>query len=247
MPQQLWMPVFDSKDLDDRLENAFRRVAGSIGFALDRDRCNTMTLKNTAADAMDAGLEGGPLFMRLGRGLMELGSYSPGAHLSLQDIAGEILREFYAEGTAAYQAAKSALYAGALRHTRNCGLSEEESRPILDSAEAAFSPPSKDAFTQQAMLLVRQPLSLVSQAFLGAGAGFILCIMLVRLPHLAAIGAAIAGGITYYICRNRLRARSEGLLRQLPRQLYDLLHTGLNTNTRRYADTVNAALKTLTQ
>lgn len=49
------------------------------------------------------------------------------------------------------------------------------------------------------------------------------------------------------VCRNRLRTRSEGLLRQLPRQLYDLLHTGLNTNTQRYADTVNAALETLTQ
>ena len=91
-PQQHWAPIFDSKDLDARLENAFRRVAGSIGFALDRDRCNTMTLKNTAADAMDAGLEGGPLFMRLGRGLMELGSYTPGAHLSLQDTVNAALK-----------------------------------------------------------------------------------------------------------------------------------------------------------
>jgi hypothetical protein len=67
--------------------------------------------------------------------------------------------------------------------------------------------------------------------------------LLTRMLPLGLAGGLIIGGGAYYLARGHLRARTEQLLRQLPRKLYQLLATELTANARRYEETINAALK----
>ena len=241
-----WVPAQVTSELDTRLENAFRRVSGSVGYDISFDSGRSRTMRETAAQMLDAGAEsGGPLFMRMGRGLAEGRGLKLGPGISLRDMAGDILREFHNEGNTAFQGAKAALYADALSHMRGCHLDEEHCRAILHSAGEAFAPPSKDEFTRIAEPFCDQKLTPPVLAFIGAVAAFTLIIVFVRSPHLAVVGALLAGGLGFYSGRNRRRSAARRLLANLPRCLYDSLRSGLNANVNRYADIVNTALRAL--
>lgn len=242
MPRTPWNSDVSLEDLDTRMENAFRRVSGSIGFSLSRDRGNTSLLKDVTAQAFETGMDSsGPWFLRVGRGALEFGGFRPGAGVSLKDISGEILHEFFAEGNAAYQVVKTTLYTDALRHIREQGETGH-SLAILEAAEAGFSFPSKDAFTREALPLVGQGLSPAGQAFLAGGAATAAMVMLIRAPIPALFVGAIAAGVAYYMARARYRRKAEELLRRLPKRLYDLLRGGLKTNISRYEEVVNTGL-----
>jgi hypothetical protein len=242
----LWKAQPGIADLDMRLENAMRRVSGSIGFDISHDRGRMRTLQETAARSLATGMEsGGPWFMRVGQGALDLGTFSPGQGLNLKDVGAEILSEFHTEGTAAFQAARAALYADALAHMQGQEVDEECRNTTLSAADGTFNMPDGDAFTREALPLVRQTAAPATQAGIGALAGVAGLVLLTRMPHLAVIGGLVIGGAVYYMARGRLRVRSEQLLRQLPRKLYHVLAAELKANVRRYEETVNAALKML--
>jgi hypothetical protein len=242
----LWKAQLSLADLDMRLENAMRRVSGSIGFDISHDRGRMRTLQETAARALETGMEsGGPWFMRVGKGALDVGTFSLGQGLKLKDVGAEILSEFHTEGTAAFQAAKAALYADALVHMQGQEVDEECRKAALSAADGTFNLPAEDAFTREALPLIRQTATPATQAGIGALAGVAGLVLLTRMPHLAVIGGLVIDGAVYQLTRGQLRARSEQLLRQLPRKLYHVLATELKANVRRYEETVNAALKML--
>ncbi len=246
MATEPWTPDIDTTELDTRVEHAFKRVSGTIGFSLSRDRSNTNLLRDAAAQAFESGLATpGPWFLRVGQGALELGGYRPGAGVSPKDVGGEVLREFFAEGNAAYQVVRAALYAGALSHFQAQGVADEHSRPILAAAEEAFTLPDKEAFTQEALPFVSQWIRPHVLALAVGGLTAVALIVLIRaaVPGLL-LGLAVAGGV-YYFARARQRSRIEELLRRLPKRLYDLMHTGLKANIRRYVEIVNTGLSAL--
>jgi hypothetical protein len=229
-----------------RLENAMRRVSGSIGFTIAHDRGRMRTLQETASRALETGMEsGGPWFMRVGQGALDAGTFSLGQSINLKDVATEILSEFHTEGTAAFQAARAALYADALAHMQGQKVDEECRNAALSAADGTFSLPAEADFTREALPLVGQTATPATQAGIGALAGVAGLVLLTRMPHMAVVGGLVIGGAAYWLARGRLRARSEQLLRQLPRKLYHVLATELKANVRRYEETVNAALKVL--
>ncbi len=241
-----WTSKLSLSDLDERVENAMRRVSGSIGFDISHDRGKMRSMKETAARAFEAGMEsGGPWFMRMGQGALEAGTFSLGQGLDLKAVGGEILAEFYAEGTAAFQAARAALYADALAHMQGQKVDEECRKTTLAAAEATFSLPAKDAFSHEALPLVAQGIAPATQSAAIGLIGFLGLILLTRMPPVAMLGGIGLGCAAYFTARGRLRGRSEQLLRVLPRKLYQLMASELKTNVRRYEETVNAALKAL--
>jgi hypothetical protein len=242
----LWSSRLSLAELDARLENAMRRVSGSIGADISYDRGRMNAMKDAAARALEAGQESaGPLFMRMGKGALEAGAFTVGRAVDLKAVAGEIMAEFHTEGTAAFQAARAALYTEALSHLRGLGLAEDHCKNVLEAAEATFIVPDKEAFTREALPLVSQFASPATQAAAAGLAGLLCCTLLTRMPPLGVIGGLVLGGGAYYLARGRLRGRAEQLLRQLPRILYHLLAAGLKSNIRRYEETVNAASKAL--
>ena len=44
-----WVPQFSEEDFNRRMENTYRRIAGSIGHELSKDRGNTRQFKESAA------------------------------------------------------------------------------------------------------------------------------------------------------------------------------------------------------
>lgn len=219
-----WAPRLDISSLDKCMDNAMRRVSGSVGLDISMDKGRMRTLKDTAADALDAGMSNpGPLFMRVGRGVFEAGFCKIGDSLDPKEVGAEILVEFHSESTAAFQSAKAALNAEALAFLQNKGVAEAQSQRIIAAADGAFAAPS-------------------TQALIGGVAGLVLVIALIRSPHLGVIAGALTGGGAYYFARRRVRQRCENILRLLPRNLYDMLATEWNANLRRYAEIVNAGL-----
>ena len=238
-----WTPVFTLDEFDKRMENAFRRVSGSIGFDISVDRGDTRVLKERAAQAFESGMDSaGPLFMRFGKSALDIAAYSPKGTVNLHDCAGEVLLEFFEEGNAAYQAAKASLYADALVHLEEFGFDAEHCKSILANADASFAPPSKEAFTRQGASFCKEGATPSMQAALGGGAVFAAIILLMRSPVVASLLGVLAAGAMYYFARSNHRAKAERLARNLPKRLYQLLLSGLNTNVKRYADTVNAAI-----
>lgn len=241
-----WKPELTLEELDRHLENAYRRLAGAIGFTLSQDRVNTNSLKTAAGQALETGLDtAGPWFLKIGRGVLEMGGYRPAGGVSLKDISAEILREFFAEGNTAYQLAKAALYADAASHFHTQGISEQVSLPILQAADASFTFPSRDAFTQEALPLIGQGPSPAAMASMAGVAAFVAVIVVTRAAVLGLLVGVLAAGVAYYMARGRLRSRAERLLFLLPKNLYSLLVTGLNANARRYEAVVNAGLEKL--
>lgn len=238
-----WTPQLDPAILDERMDNAMRRASGSVGVAIAMDKGRMRALRDTAADAVDAGLSsGGPLFMRIGRGVLEAGFCKIGEAMDPKEVAAEIMREFYTESTAAFQAAKAALATDALAHMQRCGLDDTRCRALLAAAEAVFSAPDKELFTKEGLPFVKTIAAPSTQALIGGVAGFAGVFGLIRSPHLAIFTAVLTGGGAYYLARRRVRRKCEETLLQLPRNLYQLLATEWNAAVRRYAETINASL-----
>ncbi|MDL2210046.1 hypothetical protein LJC26_04500 [Desulfovibrio sp. OttesenSCG-928-O18] len=238
-----WKPSLDTSILDERMDNAMRRVSGSVGLDISFDKGRMRTLKETAGDALNAGLgTPGPLFMKVGKGAFEAGFLKIGESLDPKNVGAEILYEFHAESTGAFQAGKAALYAEARDFLQQQGVSEEHCNAVLAAAEGTFAVPDKDAFTKVGLPFVKAVATPFTQAVLGGIAGFLCVFLLTRVPHLGFFSGVLIGGAAYYLARSRVRKRCEQILQLLPRSLYDMLATEWNTNTRRYAETVNAGL-----
>ncbi|MDL2316035.1 hypothetical protein LJC59_03025 [Desulfovibrio sp. OttesenSCG-928-A18] len=236
-----WTPSFSEADFNTRMENAFRRVSGSIGHELSRDRGNTRALKNSATSALESGVaSAGPLFMRLGRGALDLSRYKVAGMVNIKECAADILREFFDEGNAAYHAAAAEMRAQALSWLQEKGLDEKHSAAVLSSADSSFQMPSKEEFTQAAMEFCNERVSPLTMAGLAGLAVAAPVVALLRSPVLAVLlglGAAIAA---FCFLRGARRARVEKMVHMLPRRLYDLLDGGLKTNARRYGEIVRA-------
>jgi hypothetical protein len=242
----LWESRLSLSELDERLENAMRRVSAGIGADISFDRGRMRAMQDAAARALEAGMDSaGPWFMRLGRGAFEAGAFTLGNSVDLKAMAGEIMAEFHTEGTAAFQSARAALYTGAMSHLRGQGFAEDHCKTVLAAAEATFAAPDADAFTREALPLVSGFATPAVQAAVAGLGGLVCCVLLTRALPLGVIGGLALGGAAYYLARGRLRGRAELLLQQLPRKLYHLLAAGLKANISRYEETVNAALKAL--
>lgn len=238
-----WMPALDTSLLDERADNAIRRVSGSIGLDISVDKGRMRTLKETAAQALEAGVDSvGPLFMRIGQGVFEAGVCKIGQSLDPKEVGAEILCEFHAEAVAAFQAAKAALATEALAFMNARGMGEAVTQAAITAADGVFAAPDKELFTREALPFIKTVATPSTQAFIGGLAGFACVFALIRSPHLGIFTGVLAGGGAYYLARRRVRRRCESLLRQLPRNLYQMLATEWNANIRRYAETVNAAL-----
>ncbi len=246
MPQDSgknWVPEIDAAILDDRMDNAMRRVSGSVGLDISMDKGRMRALKETAGQALESGVNSaGPLFMRVGRGVLDAGLCKIGQSLDPKEVGAEILYEFHTEAVAAFQAARAALSAGALAFMRERGLGETHCQAVLAAADGVFAVPDKEKFTRVGLPFVKTIAAPSTQAFVGGLAGFAVVFGLIRSPHVAVFTGVLAGGGAYYLARRRVRARCETLLRLLPRNLYDMLATEWNAAIRRYAETVNAGL-----
>ncbi len=230
------------KELDAHLENAYKRVAGIVGFKMNQDRINLEALAGSARDIVDwnvAPTE--PFFMRLGRSVHSVATYRPKGTLSLKELAAEVLDEFYREGTGAFQAVRVRLHGGAAAWLQDLGLSEERRRAVLAAAEDSLLPPSREEMTRQAMPFVQETVTPGTLAIVGGFAGFGLVIATLRHPLLAAVGAGGGAALAYYLARNRLRTRAQTLLTKLPQELYSLLRQSTVANQTRYQDIINQA------
>ena len=239
-----WVPQFSEEDFNRRMENAYRRISGSIGHELSQDRGNTRQFKDSAAEALNSGFDyrNGPLFMRVGKGALAMSSYRPGGTVELKECAGEILREFYEEGASAFQAAKAALGVEADTFLQQCAVAPERISPVLAAAGDTFLFPDKEEFTKIGLEYCAEATSPATLAALAGVAGFAPVLMLLRSPVLAGILGVCAAGAAYCYFRAKRRNRAETMLNMLPRRLYDVLQGALKTNVRRYSETVNAAL-----
>lgn len=241
--ENIWKPCLDIAILDNRIDNAMRRASGSIGVDISVDKGRMRTLKDTAADALTAaGSSGGPLFMRVGQGVFEAGFCKIGASMDPKDVASEIMREFYAETVAAFQAAKAALATDALDHMQRCGLGDTQCRAILSAADGVFSVPDKELFTKEGLPFIKTTATPFTLALFGGIAGATGAFVLIRSPHVAVFAAGIVGALVYFFARGQVRRKCEKILRHLPRNLYQMLATEWNANIRRYAETVTIGL-----
>lgn len=240
---ETWVPGLDCALLDERIDNAMRRVSGSIGLDISVDKGRMRTLKDTASQALEAGMNsGGPLFMRIGQGVFEAGLCKIGQSLNPKEVCAEILYEFHTEAVAAFQAARATLAADALAFMREKGAPEADAQMLIAAADGAFIIPDKELFTKEGLPFIRTIAEPSTQALIGGLAGFALVFAIVRSPHLGIFTGVLTGGGAYYLARRRVRTRCEAILRQLPRNLYQMLATEWNAGIRRYAETVNARL-----
>ena len=238
-----WTPQICMEELEKRMENALRRVSGSIGFDIDCDKSRVRSISDSAGRAFDTMNDGsGPWFMRVGLGLLEAGSFKLGPGLSLKDMGAEILREFYNEGNAAFSLAQTALAAEARAYLQSLGHDDAYTLGLLEKAGQSFCMPDKELFTREAMPYVKESVSPAGWACMGALAGLAGGIALTRVPHVGVGLGLITGIAAFFAAKKSTHRRSEALIRQLPRKLYQILATEWNANIRRYADAVNAAL-----
>lgn len=237
-----WKPQLTTDELESRLENAYRRAMGAVRFNIDLDKCRLNTIKESASNAFEQGLnQTGPLFAKVGRGLIAAGSFQPGPGLCLKSIAGEILQEFFTEGRAAFAVQQASLNAEAAAWLKAEGRDEAGIRHALEAASGGLDMPDKDTFTREAKPFVEGGLGTMNSVGLGAVLGLVLGVVLTRAPHVGILGAAVGGGIGWYLGKNRLRARAERMVRHLPHVLHQSLVSQWNANTRRYADAINAS------
>lgn len=238
-----WKPDDPFKELNEHLENAYKRVAGVVGFQMNVDRLNLDALSGSARKIVELNFSGTePLFLRLGRSLEEAVGYRPQGDLSLKELAAEVLSEFHQEAVGAFQACRLRWFDEASTWLAARGMDEGRRRIILAAAEETFLPPSREEMTREALPLVKQGPTPGTLAMVGGFAGFGLAFLLFRHPLFAIIGAAAGAGLVYYLARNRLRTRARTLLTRLPQDLYRLLKRGLVTNQSRYQDIVNQDL-----
>lgn len=237
-----WKAENITAELDTRLDNAFKRVSGSIGYDISYDGGRSKAMRDTVSSVVQAGMDTpGPLFLRLGSGLLEGNGLNIGSGVSPRDVAAEIMQEFYSEGNAAFQTVKAAFYASAAQHLKSSGLEADARENILAAAGSAFSAPVKDEFMLAAKPLCEQALSPSSILCIGGVLGFILPLVLIRVPHIAVAGALIGAGLGYYMGRNRQRVVAARVAQRLPRILYDLLQRKLLSNSAKYENIVNSS------
>lgn len=237
-----WTPTLGTQDLESRLENALRRSLGSIGYEINLDRARMNTIKNLAAGALeDTFSRSGPLFARLGMSLSTMGTLPTGPDLSLKDMAGDIMYEFYTESTTAFSLGLTELAAEAETWLREQGVADDRIRSVLDAAEKSYTLPDKERFSREVLPFVHEGISMIGCVVLGGLAGGALGIVLTRAPHIGVIGALIGGAVGWYLGKKRRQAKSHWLAARLPRVLAQSLFTQWKTNICRYAEIVNAA------
>lgn len=228
------------KELDEALDNAYKRVESFVGFKLGRDRINLDALSGSAQDILDINLgRQGPAFMRISQSIGQAAGYRPKDALSLKELAAEILEEFYQSSVGGYQAARLRQHQEAEAWLVAQGRDEESRRTILAAAEEAFLPPPKEEMTREALPYVKEFLSPSSLAIAGGFGGFGLVILTLRHPLLAAVGAAAGAALAYYFGRKQMRNKARALLAGLPKDLYNTLRRNLVSNQARYEDIVN--------
>jgi len=242
MASSPWKFSTPLKELDEALDNAYKRVEGFVGFKLGRDRLNLDALSGSARDIMDINLDRqGSSWTRLGQSLGQAAGYRPKDELSLKELAAEILEEFYQAAMGGYQSARVRLAGEAEAWLKERGLDDEKRRFILTAAEETFLPPPKEEMTRAALPYVKQLLAPSSLAIIGGFAGFGLMILTLRHPVLAAVGAVAGAALAYYFGRKKMRSQARDLLAGLPADLYNTLRRGLVSNESRYEDIVNQA------
>lgn len=235
-----WKLDCPCKELDERLENAFKRVAGIIGHKMQQDRMNLQVLSGSAREIVDMNLTPSePFFMRIGRSVATAASYRPKGTIDLKELAAELLNEFYSEATGAFQAARVRLreQAGAWLEGQN--VAEDQRRAILSAADDSLLPPSREDMTRAALPYIQQSITPGTLAIIGGFGGFGLIILTIRHPLLAFLGAAAGAGLAYYFSRSRLRTKAQTLLTKLPQDIYATLKQAAISNQTRYEGIVN--------
>lgn len=239
-PVNQWTPTLGTQTLESQLENALRRSLGSIGYEISLDRARMNTIKDSAAGALeDTFLRSGPLFARLGMSLSAVGTLSTGSNLSLKDMAGDIMYEFYTESTTAFLLGLTELAAEAETWLRAQGVADDRIRSVLDAAEKSYTLPDKERFSREALPFIHERISMIGCMVLGGLTGLALGIVLTRAPHVGVIGALIGGGVGWYLSKKRRCTKSLWLASHLPRVLAQSLFAQWKANLRRYAEIVN--------
>lgn len=240
MPPAAWKLENPLKELDEHLGNAYKRVAGIIGFKLGQDRLNLDALSGSARDIMEINFsEAMPGFMRLGRSITSAITYRPDNELSLKEMAAEILNEFYNEALGAFQANRLRLNDGARIFLED--MPEERRRAILAVAEESFKLPAKEDMMCEAESLVKDGLTPGTGAGLGLFAGLGMGIAVFRHPLFGGLGAVVGAALAYYLVRSRMRNKVQKLLGFLPQQLYSRLRGALVVNQTRYQEIINSS------
>lgn len=229
------------KELDEHLENAFKRVAGVIGHKMGQDRLNLDALSGSARNILDINAyQNEPFFMRIGRSVGTAASYRPKGTISLKEMAAEVLDEFYKEATGAFHAARVRLHDQAEIWLKNQGMNDDQRKAVLSAADDSLLPPPRDEMTREAMPYVKELISPGTLAIIGGFAGFGLIILTLRHPVLAFLGAVTGAGLSYYLSRKRLSTKAQNLLTRLPQDIYNLLKRTTISNQTRYQDIVNS-------
>jgi len=238
-PWQLDAPL---KELDEHVENAYKRVAGIVGFKLGQDRMNLDALSGSARRIMDLNFSSDePFFMRIGRSVGTAVTYRPKAELSLKELAAEVLGEFYSEAVGAFQDVRVRMFNESSVWLKSLGLEDERRKSILSAAEESLLPPSREDMTREALPYVKQVLTPGTWACLGGFAGFGLMIVTLRHPLFLAIGTVSGAGLSYYLARGRMRAKAQTLMVRLPQDIYNMLRRSLISNQTRYQEIINKA------
>lgn len=241
MASDKWKIQTTVKELDEHLENAYKRISGLVGFNLGRDRMNLEALSESAKDVLDNLAAPGPLFMRIGGGLGAAAGCRPKTDLSLKEMAAEILNEFYSEATGAYQAARLRLRNEAEAWLKSRGVDEDSRRAALAAADDSLISPSREDMTRAAVGYVKELVSPGTAGIVGGFCGFGLVIATLRHPVIAVLGAVIGAAVLYYLVRKHLRSKTGLLLTRLPQDLYTLLKRAFIVNQERYEEIINKA------
>jgi len=241
MANPVWKLADPLKELDEHLENAYKRVEGIIGFQVSRDRFNTDTLSGIGRDMLDNGLSPGPLFMRIGAGARSALGYRPKNALSLKELAADILNEFYSEALAAFQSNKVRLYKEAESFLEKNLNSPSARQAALEAAEKSFLDLSREDMTKAAMPHVKETMSAGTVGIIGGFAGLGLGIAIFKHPLFGIIGALIGAAVSYSMARDRGRKKAQEVLLILPKDLYTLFKAALTANQSRYQDIINSA------
>lgn len=241
MASEKWKSQSTIKELDEHMDNAFKRVSGIVGYQLGRDRMNLESLTGTAQSALENLASPGPMFMRLAGGLGAAAGLRPKTELSLKELAAEILNEFFSEATGAFQAARVRLHNEAEAWLRSRGVSDECRVKALGAADESLLNPSREDMTRAALGFVKEGLSPGTAGIIGGFGGFGLIVATLRHPVLAIAGAVVGAALLYYLARKSLRKKTDTLLVELPQAVYKIFRAAFIANQDRYQDIINRA------
>lgn len=241
MAADKWKSSSTVKDLDEHLENAYKRVSGIVGFKLGQDRMNLETISESAKNVLENLATPGPLFMRIGGGLGAAADCRPKTELSLKELAAEVLNEFFSEATGAFQAARLRLHNEADDWLKSRGVEENVRKAALTAADESLLGPSREDMTRAALAYVQEGINPGTAGIVGGFGGFGLIVATLRHPVLAIAGAVLGAGILYYLARKRLRVKTMTLLTRLPQDIYKIFRSLFIANQERYQDIISQA------